>query len=311
LTKRTAYIGLSGPVCYDYKNMLNTKYPNPILEAPLGLMVLYDEVVFLNETICPKSMQDLDFIKFLSDREDIKDLFEKIDEEKMEEYRKKWQDKEFSFKGLRSIAERVAPFATWDNHSRSIEEIHNTPNSASITNVLYDNLISHDQGLPLITNSAIEECLISPMNSVLKENLVNIIVSEQIPNYLTEIDPFVETIYDIRGRPYIREFRSKIDDLIYNRDTESLNDLKTNVEKELNEITLEFTARALDKMRIYNGIGSVAKAVVPEVLKNVPGLGLGIAAYDITKDFLEILDDRKHTWAGFLVDLRRHKPTRP
>jgi hypothetical protein len=93
------------------------------------------------------------------------------------------------------------------------------------------------------------------MNSVLKENLVNVIVSEQIPNYLTEIGPFVETIYDIRGRPYIREFRGKIDDLIYNRDTESLNDLKTNVEKELNEITLEFTARALDKMRIYNGIG--------------------------------------------------------
>jgi hypothetical protein len=85
--------------------MLNTKYPNPILEAPLGLMVLYDEVVFLNETICPKSMQDLDFIKFLSDREDIKDLLEKIDEEKMEEYRKKWQDKEFSFKGLKYCRE--------------------------------------------------------------------------------------------------------------------------------------------------------------------------------------------------------------
>jgi hypothetical protein len=71
--KRIAYVGASGPIKYDYKHTLNSGYPNPILESPLGLMAVYDEIVFLHESICPKTMQKLDFIRFLSDREDIQD----------------------------------------------------------------------------------------------------------------------------------------------------------------------------------------------------------------------------------------------
>ena len=44
MVKRIAFLGLSGPIAYDYKNKLDAVYPNPILEAPLGLMVLYDEL---------------------------------------------------------------------------------------------------------------------------------------------------------------------------------------------------------------------------------------------------------------------------
>jgi hypothetical protein len=157
----------------------------------------------------------------------------------------------------------------------------------------------------LITNSLIDKTLVPRMNAVLKENLVNVILSKRIPNYLTEEGPYIETIYDIRSRDLIKEFRNKIDQVIGNRDNESINDLISKIENEFNEIRNEFTLRAFNKLRIYNSIGSVAKAVVPEVLKNVPGLGIGISAYDITKD-LEVWNDREYAWAGFLADLEMH-----
>jgi hypothetical protein len=58
---RIAFIGLSGPMGYDYNNYQdkNSTIPNPILEAPLGLMVLYDKILFLHPSLCPKSMLDL------------------------------------------------------------------------------------------------------------------------------------------------------------------------------------------------------------------------------------------------------------
>ena len=39
--KKSVYVGLSGPLFYDYENPLDSKYPNPVLEAPVGLAVLY------------------------------------------------------------------------------------------------------------------------------------------------------------------------------------------------------------------------------------------------------------------------------
>jgi hypothetical protein len=56
MPKMSAYIALSGPIFYDYKNMLKWPYPNPVLEAPLDLMILYDEIIFIDEIVCPKSM---------------------------------------------------------------------------------------------------------------------------------------------------------------------------------------------------------------------------------------------------------------
>ena len=52
MKRRIAYIGLSYPLLYDYKNQAEmtendvTDSPNPIIESPLGLMILYDELWF-------------------------------------------------------------------------------------------------------------------------------------------------------------------------------------------------------------------------------------------------------------------------
>jgi hypothetical protein len=104
LAKRSAYIGLSGPLCYDYKNKLNTDYPNPILEAPVGLMVLYDEAVFLNEIVCPKSMRNLDFVKFISDKKDIKDFLKELTNKKSKNIKTRLgKEKNFPLRNLEQL----------------------------------------------------------------------------------------------------------------------------------------------------------------------------------------------------------------
>ena len=52
MRKRTAYIGISYPLLYDYEHQANkgpndlSDSPNPIIESPLGLMIFYDEILF-------------------------------------------------------------------------------------------------------------------------------------------------------------------------------------------------------------------------------------------------------------------------
>ena len=71
---RRAFIGLSSPLAYDYKPRLplvdprDGSSPNPILEDAMGLLLFYDELVFLSRHLCPADMRSLDYVSFLTDR---------------------------------------------------------------------------------------------------------------------------------------------------------------------------------------------------------------------------------------------------
>lgn len=75
MTKTAAYIGLSGPLGYDYRNSAprvsraDRSSPNPILENVLGLLLCYDELVFLAPQFCPADMRHLPYVKFVSNNE--------------------------------------------------------------------------------------------------------------------------------------------------------------------------------------------------------------------------------------------------
>lgn len=78
---RRAYIGISGPLAYDYKNQgdkfdsRESSAPNPLLEDSLGLLICYDELVFLSPHLCPRNMRELPYISYLNDRVDFSEVF--------------------------------------------------------------------------------------------------------------------------------------------------------------------------------------------------------------------------------------------
>jgi hypothetical protein len=318
MRKRSAFIGLSGPIGYDYKkeNKLNETFPNPILEAPLGLMALYDEVVFLDEAVCPKNMANLDFVKFISDKKDIASYIEHPDgRTRINEVRGElFQGKDFPFNELKRFITKNAPFAIYDNHSRhlSYSWFDITPNSNSVKNVIYDNIVAREENLSLVTNSLIDKTLTNAMSpTYLKGNLANNVIAKRIPNVLTEKGPYLETIYEIRDRHYVKEFRRKIDSIIENRKKESLNELTQNLEIELNEIKNDFTNRFLKKERKYKIYFSIGKIVLKDLIKSVPIVGQVLTAYDGFEKGRELYniwkEQGEYGWAGFLVDLELSK----
>ena len=73
MSKRIAYIGISYPLLYDYWHPADKSSndlidsPNPIIESPLGLMIFYDEIVFLCRSVCPNNMRNLPYVKFVDE----------------------------------------------------------------------------------------------------------------------------------------------------------------------------------------------------------------------------------------------------
>lgn len=72
---RRAFVGLSGPIGFDYANLSNVPtyhdpdqfQPNPILENTTGLLLCYDEIWFPTRDLCPVDMQNLPYVKFIDD----------------------------------------------------------------------------------------------------------------------------------------------------------------------------------------------------------------------------------------------------
>ena len=69
---RRAFVGFSSPIGYDHrfkatetKNDRDPAPPNARLFGATGLLLLYDEIVFACESLCPENMRGLDYVKFL------------------------------------------------------------------------------------------------------------------------------------------------------------------------------------------------------------------------------------------------------
>jgi hypothetical protein len=76
MPKKVAYVGISGPVSYDYRhgtkrvNRRDQSTPNPVLENVSGLLLCYDELIFLSKHFCPIDIWKLPYVKFISSNRD-------------------------------------------------------------------------------------------------------------------------------------------------------------------------------------------------------------------------------------------------
>lgn len=125
MKKRIAYIGLSYPLFYDYRNQAplseNDTWdsPNPIIESPLGLMILYDELWFLCESLCPSNMRGLSYIKY------VDKIYPDLYYEGADLFRQK-ADLKLNYRGLsyEDTLNRMnlnKDFGSLDNHSHGIK----------------------------------------------------------------------------------------------------------------------------------------------------------------------------------------------
>ncbi|MEU6687708.1 hypothetical protein [Streptomyces sp. NPDC046832] len=81
---RRAFLGSFAPLFYDFHNTHTVSgqvAPNAVLENAVGLMLCYDELWFLHRSQCPADMQNLDFVKFVSDDSELTARFREAQRE--------------------------------------------------------------------------------------------------------------------------------------------------------------------------------------------------------------------------------------
>lgn len=312
MRKRAAYIGISYPLLYDYrhpakmtKNDLSDS-PNPIIESPLGLMVLYDELLFLCRSICPNNMRDLPYVKF-------------IDE----------MYPDFYFSGIYNCALENRSLITlntvltygdivesmnvkWkgvDTHTHSLQVGDITMSAySSEEKFLFDVYVfealqqRYDKDIELIANSHFRS---ASFNSGTKAEFIDRIIIQGIPNYLAVDGPYHSCMEELRENRYISDFRRWIVDNHSNLQKAEIDDICNAVERNMQETQERIFKRYLDA----NSGFSLFKSTSVTAAKTA--IGAFNTPFSIADAFSgcivkgkEMLNAKSMRWQGFVLDSR-------
>ncbi|MCE2506670.1 MAG: hypothetical protein J4F36_09460 [Nitrosopumilaceae archaeon] len=254
-------------------------------------------------------MQNLDFVKFLSDTVDLKDYQEKYAEFGKSIPDTKRNDIQDRVTNAQLLMSKIAPFAHTDEHSRPKNSF--IPSSFQSVNVVIDNLIANEQLLDPITNSIIDGVYRHSISKSRNTSFSEHLISKRIPNFLNEHGPDTDMINSIRDKPNLKEFRKKIDEIIISDNKKSLEELVMLTEDELEYLKLDLLDKGVFKDRVYNTKYSLPK---------VAGMDLfGILAnastipYTLTSHLLDTHIDREYYgWVSFItqIELDQKRKTR-
>jgi hypothetical protein len=323
---RKAYIGLSGPLGYDYKNQFEKIHkeemssPNPILENAMGILLFYDELVFACPQVCPKSMRQLDYVKFLYElpdfEEKIRRIKNKIDNLNIDSYRdlseKIHGNKNYSEAIKRILGQSVsftalntAPRFLIDHHTHNFHlggEEWTRASSFDIRGWLFDSEVVEEFNLqkydPVFNSNTL--LIADDFEKKYKDSykLTDQLVIRNIPNYINEAGPYHESIEELRHHKFITEFRTHLDEIMANSNSKELeriaNEVEATAEQTRKEVFLKY-------MKSYNSYWGLAKSAGTEIAGLfVPGVGL---ATELGERYFRGKDNKGHKWAAFLTEL--------
>lgn len=318
--KRIAYIGLSSPTAYFYDH--DQKYFkeewrwNPILESPQGLITLFDEIWFLSRALCPISLRNEKYVKFIDEDSDYIPLIKFLAE----------TQKSYGIEGIlneqpfiENIIDLNNPFSTEqfkrydkviesvygrqsgeaapiDNHSHSINLCGSklSGNSMSLDLLAFDIAFLNKCGvrnIELITNS---------FNSTAFKNKSNIpdllkisqgITVKRIPVLQAPVGPIIDRIESIRESNFLVDFRNKI---LKSETSDNFNDIIVGVEREFNKYRNDVLLSKQRGSKLMNSLGNNAISMVIGTV--IPGVGE-------VKSLLNDAAARNFNWTGFLAEI--------
>lgn len=312
MAKRIALIGLSTPVAYDYgveatptKADMNSS-PNPILDSPFGLMLLYDELWFVSRSLCPENMRGCSFVRFLDEDGALTELGELDIEEEYEAYLAA-EEKSGRQPGFANAWRRVDAIprnwdARWDNHTHGLDLAGKEAagNSADPRLILLDlAIIEHlnQKGLELAGNTVGQERMEVLQPSVRRADLAHVLTIGHLPNYLSAKGPYHPVIDEVREDRFLKDFRRWITETS-ETSTEEAAAIKATVEKGLRRAQREAFLAHLNPRAHYETVGKTLTGVVGDLI--VPGVG---TAGQLIQDVRDMRSVRNERWQGFLLGM--------
>lgn len=313
--KRIAYVGLSTPLFYDYKHPAATapgdliSSPNPILECPSGLLLLFDEIWFLTRSLCPQNMRALTYVKFVDEQFGgvLDDLLPRGDWESEISANPvlsaRYEASRTAF--FSRYQENVAKTGVWweaapDNHSHGIK-IGNqvfTGNSASMFSALVDLQIATRlkmHNAEWITNSITQGWLSSGGEAWAPLRLTQHLMVDRIPNTQTPHGPWGAHFEEIRANPHLCDFRAWAAHQQFGSEKEIF-DFKKQVDAAIKWSMKEIFLKQFDRKKLAFGAGL---SLVGEALGAlVPGGGLMVSGAEQLSSYLQ---QGQRRWQAFLV----------
>lgn len=319
--KRRAYIGLSSPSAYfyDHDKQYFKKEPwrwNPILESPQGLITLFDELWFLSRALCPVSLRNENYVKFLDEDSDyiplIKGLTEILNSNSLDGI---VQDSPFidqyidiqsdypseQFKRYRQVIENVygrQPDSNLpiDNHSHSIDlcGFDVSGNSMRLDLLAYDIVFLSKAGIrniELVTNSFNNAAFKINPTTIKNIQVAQGVTIKRVPFLQTPSGPIINRIEAIRESNFLVDFRDKI---INSDKPENLVDLVANIENEFQNYRNDVLLQLQNNSRVGTSIANNALSLVVGAF--IPGVGE-------VKSLRSDAEARKFSWTGFLADI--------
>ncbi len=315
LKKRIAYVGLSTPIGYDYRNPASktrndlSSSPNPVLDSPFGLFLLFDEIWFLTRSLCPENLRNASFVKFLDEIQEsfINDInFESLIQELSSQESKIYlQQTHISRADFNTVIDNLD--IDWkmgiDGHTHGISIGSSIlSGNATLDKLLIDMKVIElleNEDIELITNT-LTQCWLEKDNSNLHEiELAEALVIENIPNFLTPKGPYHPCVEEARDNSYLKDFRRWITNQKVNSDKNEIQNIKQEVEEAIRKVQDELFLKSFDTKTHYKSVG---KSMIGDAVGIViPGASTIGTAIEETKNFFS---NRERRWQAFIVSLR-------
>jgi hypothetical protein len=318
---RKAYVGLSSPIFYDYGNPAKkpdkrqNSSPNPILDGPFGLILLFDEIWFLTRSLCPENLRKCPYVFFV----DEKDLLEGFEFDSDYEISDLFDPRQIDAqRGGFSVYESTlfAKGIHWgagtpiDNHTHELisptinPQLRLVGNSMDARNVVFDLAVLNylGEGFELVLNSFTDRLLAgSDLLDVKPQEFSEaMLFVENIPNYQTPLGPHHPILDELREKGNLPHFRKWVTSQNKMVSQSELNEVKIAVEATLKETVDDLTSKYFDRKTEVKSLGKTFFGWSLDAA--MPGVGRLYKLYDSWSDHSK---REKARWQGFILDARR------
>lgn len=293
--KRKCLVGLTTPIDFNPR-ALRKGVPTPVLEAPIGLFLLFDEIWFLHPNLCPWNMRKLPYVHFLSEEmhlAEVNDLL--IQSQKVASYDKgEWENKARKLYRKRPLKTPAIP-----SPKLTLGEIQLIPSPLIFDNFAMDNAIACYYDLNLITNYVTNSITSSFSQTNHERDLTNLLLLSRIPNIYGKWGPYnprsTSLIDDLRTSALLLEFREKISKACEELSTSPIAKIGQQIETELETIVYKSFSESFRRKYLYYSFANMVLGQIP-IVSNILSVVLGI------NDFVQFYRTRKNSgWAGFIA----------
>ena len=120
----------------------------------------------------------------------------------------------------------------------------------------------------LVTNSFSQRWLEDPANPIMKAKLAELLVIDNIPNYLSPEGPYHPCVEEARDNPFLKEFRKWVVTQSTSANEADRPDIKREAEATIRKTQDEIFLKYLDRKTQYMTLGKILAGVGVDIVEN-------------------------------------------